>query len=435
MTGMRYGRLGAGLAGCALLVSWVGTVAGASERKTRDQQTSGGAVQGHVVNESGQRALGGRAGMKGHDQVVLEREGRFSFAKVHEVYDVWVTNQRADTVVLYRGLTRRDPVIHFPQGYESAHEPPHRATIQGILRGDFPFPAENGYMVTVSYWSDRAMALSQLAQGMPSGGPRFGRWNMQWDGEPKLDGTLVALGQHGEKNKPWLAAFLASKPLSLAPGTAASVELKLTPIPIGHIAGEVDILHKDVVRDIHFFYRLATGAGKIGLANCHVLKTYDCQLPDVTSLDGTYCAVVSIYVPHIISGTVTKCGGKLGMTDFSIHVGPAPKLKAPREGLAVTKETVLSWTDDEKGVYRVELLPDSRMAVKPNIEIFTNAKEIRWPDLEGLGLGFPVGTHYRFRVSRLSARASVDELVSVRSQAPDEVQEITSETIEVTLTE
>lgn len=166
-----------------------------------------------------------------------------------------------------------------------------------------------------------------------------------------------------------------------------------------------------------------------------MLKTYDCELPDVTSLAGTYCAVVSIFVPHIISGTVTKCGGKLGMTDFSIHVGPAPKLKA-LEGSFVTKDTVLSWMDGEKGVYHVELLSDSRMAVKPNIEVFTAAKEIRWPDLQGLGLAFPAGAHYRLRVSRLSARASVDELVSFRSpaQAPDEVREITSKTIEVTLT-
>ena len=419
--------------GFALLASWgSATVLCAAPSRKGPKSTGVELVRGQVVDEAGRGLSGGRAGIEGHGLTALEPAGRFSFAKVPAVYDLWVANQRADKVVVYQGLTRRGPVIHLPQGYEPPREPSHRATVQGILRGDFPFPAENGYMVTVSYWSDRTMALSQLAKGMPSGGPRFGRWNMQWEGEPKLDGTLVALGQHGEKDKPWVEAFLASKPLSLAPDAAASVELKLAPVPIGHIAGEVDVLHKDIVRDIHFFYRLATRPGKIGFGNCHVLKRYDCQLPDVTSLPGTYCAVISIFVPTIISGTVTKCGGKLGMADFSIHVGPAPKLKA-LEGSTVSRETVLSWADDEKGVYRVELLSEPARPGKPNIEVFTAAKEIRWPDLQGLGLEFPVGARYRFRVSRLSGRASVDELVFARS--PDEAQEITSNTLEVTLTE
>jgi len=263
MTEKRCVRVPGLVVGLALLAGW-GSAAVLRAAPTRKDPKPAGAnsVEGLVVNEAGAGLLSGRAGIKGHDPVGLEPAGRFSFSKVPEVYDVWVANQRADSVVVYQGLCRRDPVIPFPQGYEPPRESAHRATIQGILRGEFPFPAEHGYMATVSYGSDRAMAVSQLAQGMPSGGPRFGPWNMQWEGEPKLDGTLVALGQHSEKDQPWLEAFLASKPLSLTPGTTASVELKLAPVSIGHIAGEVDILHKDIVRNIHFFYRLATRQGK-----------------------------------------------------------------------------------------------------------------------------------------------------------------------------
>jgi hypothetical protein len=437
----RYLRVPNHIAGCVSLVlfGWAVVVHAAPERNAPKKQPSDWPVVGRVVTEWGNGAIGHRAGMTGHDVTVLEREGRFSFAKAPAIYDVWVANKRGDTVVLYQGLTRRDPVIHFAHDYDSAQEaPPHRAAIRGILRGNFPFPTENGYMVTLAYLAGKTKAFSQFGQQLPYGGPRFGRWNVQWDGEPTLRGTLVALGQHGEKGKPWLEAFLASKSLSLVPGDDASLELKLTPVSIGRIAGVVDILHKDVVREIYFSYRLAKGLGEFGIGSCPVLKTYDCPLPNLTTLAGTYCAVVSINFPYgEATGKVTKCGGKLGMTDFSFHVGPPPKFKAPRENFTMTRESTLSWVDAEKGVYHVELMPDSRMAIKPTIEIFTAEKELRWPDLEGLGLKFPAGAQYRFRVSRLSPYASVDELVSGRGfpQNQDEVQEIASEPIEVTLAE
>jgi hypothetical protein len=437
MTAKRHGRVRGSLAGCALFVSSIAAVAAAPARPGRDKTSNIGPVHGHVVNESGQGVLDGLAGMKGHDPVALEREGRFSFAKVVASYDLWVANQRRDTIVLYRGLTRRDPVIRLPQGNESPPKPPHSGTLRGILRGEFPFPVEGGYLVNLGFFADRAKAFLQMGQYMPNGGPRFG-WDLRWAGEPTLRGTVVAFGIHKEKDKPGTEAFLASQSVSLLPDAEARLELKLAPVPMGHIAGVVDIVHKDIVRDIYFAYRLAKAPGEIGFGNCPVRKTYDCPLPDVTALAGTYCATVSFMFPYRdANSTVTKCGGKLGMTDFSIHVGPAPQLEAPRPGSTVTRQSRLSWTDAEQGVYQVELVADSRMAVKPTIEIFTTDKQLDWPELEGLGLAFPAGAGYRLQVSRLSPYRSVDELVSGRalSGSPDESQKITSEAVDVKLTE
>jgi hypothetical protein len=427
------------VAGCVSLAAlgWTVAVLASPARKAAKKPAADVGVLGQVLTEGGYGAINSRVGMKGHAPALLEREGRFSYAEAPAVYDLWVANQRGDAVAVYHGLTRRDPVIRFAHGSDSVHDNlPHRAALRGILRGDIPFPVESGYLVNVGYWADRTMAFVQLGHNLPYGGPRFGRWEMKWGGAPTLDGMLVALGQHGSKEKAWHEAFLASKAVSLVPGADVSVELKMTPVPVGHIAGVVDIMKMDVIRDIHFFYRLAKGGGRLGLANCHVVKTYDCPMPDVTALDGSYCATFYIYFPYgDATGQVTKCGGKLGMTDFSFHVGPPPKLKAPREGFAMTSESTLSWVDTEKGVYRFELTPDSRMPVKPSIEVFTAEKELRWPDLEGLDLRFPAGAKYRLRVSRLSGHASVDELVSGRDLGQDESQEVTSEPVEVTLTE
>src|ERR1039457_3315295 len=94
-------------------------------------------------------------------------------------------------------------------------ETPFRATIKGILRGDFPFPVERGYLVNLYYSADRAKGVLQVGHFAESGGPRFGPMKLAWEGEPSVSGLLVALGEHATKDKRWVDAFLASKPLAV----------------------------------------------------------------------------------------------------------------------------------------------------------------------------------------------------------------------------
>ena len=332
----------------------------------------------------GMSANGRRVFMQGREPVLI-RDGHFSFDRVPPTYDVWVANPSGDTISIYKGLTRRDPTLWFSDDHTSAlDDPPHRATIKGILRGDIPFPVELGYLVNLYYSADRAKGFLQVGHFSESGGPRFGPMKLAWKGEPSVSGFLVALGEHATKDQRWVGAFLASKPLVVTAGDEARAELKLVPIPTGHIAGAIDTYHLDLVREIYFGYHVPNTSGEIGIGNCPVLKTFECELPDLGSLGGEYCATIN-FSYFDTTGTARRCGGKIGMTDFSLHVGAPPRFQERGKSSTVTKDSLLAWTDKEKGVYMVDLGPDSRRFPSPGREV-PDRSEIHLPSLTAVAL-------------------------------------------------
>jgi len=350
---------------------------------------------------SGLSANGRWVFMKGREPVLV-RDGGFSFDRVPATYDVWVANEDRGNISIYEGVTRRDPVLwHSTYYMPGLDEAPQRGTITGILRGDFPFPVELGYLVTIYYVAEGAQAVIQVGRYSASGGPRFGPIAVEWYGGPSITGNLVAVAEHATKDKRWAKAFLASTPLSLTSGEKATAELKLAPVPTGRIAGSIDTDGLDMVREIYFTYQVPKAKGQLDVLHCKVYKTYDCELPDLRSLGGEYCASINFAYPF---GEPTvearKCGGKIGMTDFSFHVGGPPRFQG--KSATVSKDGVLAWTDKEKGVYMVKLGPDWHTPKAPHLEIFTSETQIRWPDFEALGVTLPVGAKFRCQVSRLS---------------------------------
>jgi hypothetical protein len=259
---------------------------------------------------------------------------------------------------------------------------------------------------------------------------------LAWEGEPSVSGLLVALGEHATKDKRWVDAFLASKPLAVAAGDEARAELKLVPVSTGRIAGAIDTYHLDLVREIYFGYHIPNTSGEIGIGTCPALKTFDCELPDLGSLGGEYCATIN-FTYFDTTGMARKCGGKIGMTDFSFHVEPPPRFQARGKFSTVTKDAVLSWTDAGKGVYLVDLGPELRSPSMPHVQVLTAATQIHWPDFEALGVKVPVGAKYRCRVSRLSPYTSVDDLASWRGLYPTatDFQQVDSNPIAVTVVE
>lgn len=395
-----------------------------------------GTVDGKVLTLWRQGAKGRQVFMKGRAPVTLV-DGSFSFANVASPYDVFIAEPGGETFSIYQGLTRRDPVLWFHTAYTTAlDELPHLATVHGILRGDFPFPIDNEHGLTVYYQSDRAKSFWQANRPewhANSAGPRFGRMRVAWAGAPSLTGQLVVVGQHAVDKKKWVDAYVGRAPLTLAAGQEAFQEVTLQPVPIGRMAGSVSIDNKDMVREIGFSYQLPGMSSPVGIGSCPVYKTFDCELPDLGVLGGEYCAVINYaFVFDHGRGMTRRCGGKLGMTDFSFRVGPPPKLE--QKGTTMASHGTLSWTDTEKGVYMVTLAPDYRERRLPHIKVFTSATSIHWPDFAVLGTKFPVGAKYTCKVTRLSPYESIDDSASSRGFTETaDYQEVESVPLELTL--
>jgi hypothetical protein len=353
---------------------------------------------------------------------------------VPATYDAMVVEPDGTQLSIYYGLTRRDPILSHSTNYNlHLDDEPYHASIAGTLSGDFPFPLDANHLATAYYMSDRASASLQLGPfpGM-SAGPDFGPLTVRWLGSSSVTGKLVVLGQYGVRGTPWLGAWLASEALTVSNGGAAVNNLVLASVRNGNIAGNVAMYEGNAIEAIQFSYSFGDAMGSIALGEYPSKGSFDCALPDLSSLNGEYCAsIVDVW------GDVhaTRCGGQLGMRDFSLHVQAPPQIRKPVDGSPVTKESKLSWTSVEGGVYLLAVMPELASPETPRIHAYLMTTELAWPDLKLLGVEFPVGQTYSYRVSAFLPYASMDALSS--SKGPYRVgvdcQKLDSGTISLVL--
>jgi hypothetical protein len=402
-----------------------------------DAQTAssdGGApVTGTVLAASEGYAFPGRKVVIGSQSSVTDSVGRFSFEQVTGTYDVMVVEPGGWRVSVYYGLTKRDPILsHGGSGSSSLDPLMQSASITGTLTANFPFPVDIGHLVTVYYLADHGHGVVQVGTGLLGGGPDYGPLWVGWNGGPSVSGRLVAIGQYGVDGTPWAKGYLASKQLSLANGDAPAVDLDLSEVSIGKIDGTIQIYSGNLVKGVAFTYRLPGMMGGVGLGQCSTTGKYSCGIPDVSTLGGEYC--VSI-VDVLGYARAQRCGGTIGMSDFSIQVQAPPQFQKPTHGSPITKDSKLSWTGISNGVYMLDLNPDNPSAISPRIQVYTSATQLRWPDLGAIGVAFPVGATYSCQVSGLSPYASLDDLASSRGLFNEQMdrQWLDSTTIELSL--
>ena len=345
--------------------------------------------------------------------------GRFSLDNVTGTYDAMVVEPGGMVVSVYYGLTRRDPILSHMAAYDSSSDSPTQSvSIAGMLTAGFPFPVDSSHVITVYYLADHGYGVLQVGSLLASAGPGYGPLSVGWNGDASITGRLVAVGQYGSYTVPWTKAFLASNSLSLASGDVTTVDLALAEVSIGQIGGTIQMYSGNAVEGVHFSYRLPGTMGGIELGQCTTTGKYSCGLPDLTTLGGDYC----VYILDVWGyAQATKCGGALGMNDFSIQVQAPPQIQKPTDGSPITKDSKLSWTGIPNGVYMLDLSPDRITATSPHIQIYTSATQLRWPDLHAIGVEFPVGVTYTCQVSGLSPYASMDDLASSRGLFNDEM--------------
>jgi hypothetical protein len=397
----------------------------------------GGRVSGRVMKSQRSLCNGRSVHLKGHDPVTV-KDGRFTLDRVPATYDLWVGLEGEAPVTAYRGLTRRNPVLeHGPSFVTSLDEPSRKATISGILRGDFPFPIEKGYLLNFSFLSTKTTSHWQMWDGTEVMGPRFGHARASWNGAPKLSGLLVVLGYHTDKEKKTEETFLASAPIELTDKADTAAELTLARISRGHIAGEIKVPYIQSWNGMLSF-QLSGGRGEIGIPCSLKVGHYDCEVPDLTALGGEYCI-------HFIDGTshgaeVQRCGGRIGMIDFSLTVQAPPKLRLLDEHAKSNATMALTWSGDERAVYSVDIRPDIGAGIKWfEFRLYTSGTRLAWKELKAYGIETPAGSKrkYEVSVSRMYPYRTVDELASEAGpfSRTVEYQRVTSNSLEIELKE
>ncbi len=398
-----------------------------------DSVDGGGPVTGAILSTWGGHGFPGRQVIIGNQSTVTDSVGGFSFEQVAETYDVVMVEPGGWDVSVYYGLTKRDPILSDSgNGGSSLDTLMQSVSITGTLTADFPFPVDSSHLVTLYYLADRGHGAVQVGNGLASAGPGYGPIWVGWNGDTSITGSLVAVGQYGLAGAPWTTAFLASKPLSLASGDAPTVDLALAEVSTGQIGGTVQMYNGNAVEGVDFTYRLTGMMGAIELGRCSTTGKYSCGIPDLSALGGDYC--VSI-VDVLGFAQAKRCGGAIGLSDFSVQVQAPPEFQKPADGSPITKDSKLSWTGISNGVYMLDLSPDSPSVASPHIQVYTTATQLLWPDLHAIGVEFPAGATYTCQVSGLSPYASIDDLASSRGLFNDQMdrQWLDSTTIDLSL--
>ena len=205
---------------------------------------------------------------------------------------------------------------------------------------------------------------------------------------------------------------------------AESTLAKLAP-DTGRIAGKVEVLKarpatgSNPPRDAESltfsyiapnYYPPPRPPGAIYLGSCATDGAFDCELPDLSSLNGEYCMAVGESLSKL---RAMQCGGKIGMKNFSIPPQPSAPHIITDDGHG---DTTIAWTVPNGGVGRVfELnLGDARDGVSGRL--YTAARSVSWQQVAALGVDFRRGDP-RLRgvkVTALLPYTSIDDLTSGR---------------------
>ncbi len=375
----------------------------------------GGRVSGRVVRWSGAPSSGRMVHLKGHAPVTA-KDGRFSLPRVPATYDLWVGHEQETRVTAYRGLTRRDPMLeHTSTWVTSRDQPPRKASVAGIVRGDFPFPLERGYDLHFVFSSPEATGSYHLSSHSEILGPRFGRMQVRWWGPASTKGRLLVLASHKGERQQIHEVYLASQPLVLADQGEAFAEMKLTRIPLGRIAGTIKVPYARGWNG-SLSFRLPGGRGSIGLACSLKAGAYECQVPDLSPLGGEYCMYI---IDGVSEGSeARRCGGRIGMTDFSLAIEAPPKVKLPEGPVAPDSGTLVSWAGDGRAVYVVDVRPDVALGPSQSSEkwfdfkLYTTGTRLTWKDVSDFGVKLLEGRKYKFNIARLYPFRTLDEMAS-----------------------
>jgi hypothetical protein len=197
----------------------------------------------------------------------------------------------------------------------------------------------------------------------------------------------------------------------------------------GHIGGKVELFKARMApppnfhpepESLRFSYVLADGSSAFDLGQCSPHKpgrsdlkgcaddgSYDCELPDFGAREGAYCIAIGREDTDKIRAL--RCGGQLGMSDFSIPSQPqAPHLTI---GNKEDRDKLLGW-DGEGQVFELNLGHDYG---GPFARVYTSKRSFAWSELAALGVDFAenrAGTVPGVVVTALLPYSSMDDLVS-----------------------
>ena len=342
--------------------------------------------------------IGGATVLLGKSSVTSSSDGTFSIPGVVAPYDITVILSAQNTAVIYKGLTRSDPALLYPD--VAAAE--RTATISGTA------PPASGSVTFVFFLSSGRYVLGGGRADATTGQYAFAvRWYGSYDTDA---GQLYLLRWATDATGlPTSYDGYASKPLTIMAGGDFSgndfAAAELTDPPEQSISGAI-ILPANYTLNFRQFY---IGFGHLGLSleeKNGLSNAFTYTGPD---LSGVAFGVVAGAVDGSSRLSLFKGGISGNTSNVTVPLAAAPQLASPANGASGVDTTIpFSWTQGQgTGVNVFKVWPSN--STSPTYFVFTTGADAKIPDLAAEGMGLPAGASYYWHVDRFFPVASVDD--------------------------
>jgi len=343
--------------------------------------------------------ISGATVLLGKSSVTSSSDGTFSIPGVVAPYDITVILSAQNTAVIYKGLTRSDPALLYPD--VAAAE--RTATISGTV------PPAASSVTVVLFVSSGRYAFGAGRADATTGQYAFTvRWHGSYDTDP---GQLSLLRFRWTTDATGLPASYdgyASRPVTISAGGNFSsndfAATDLTDPPEQSISGAIAVPASYTLNARQLYVIFGRGAlyweEKNASSNAFTY-TVPAQA-GVTFAVGAEAhdgSLRSSSFFKVISGNASNVG---------IPLTAAPQLALPANGASgVDATTPFNWSQGAgTGVNVVNVWPGNGNG--PRYFVFTAAADANIPDLAAEGMGLPTGASYYWQIDRFFPVASVD---------------------------
>jgi hypothetical protein len=366
-------------------------------------EDGGTRITGKVVDAATGRGLAGRTVALAGKKATTNVSGAFGLDIVADSYDVVVTDPDGASVSIFKGLTRREILLpHLPSPNETDAK---GATVRGALSGGGDYPLGPFDTFTVYFSSPEASDSLGANAGF---GPSYGPMLVRWRGPESITGDLIALRSTFDANHINVEfPGFATRNVTLSTAGSLTANLDLVPVKDAHIAGKVELPAGYSVGYKQVFYRMpSTGDPIFVQLDEDFARSFDYVVPDLSALGGSVCAKVTSSDPLVFT---EQCRPNVDGSVWSLAIQSPPALLRPAANGELSEVTLFSWTAFAGGVHVLTLAAATPSRGAPNIVLFTSATGASWSDFSALGLEFPKGSDYTWRVGGVAPLASIDD--------------------------
>ncbi|HTS00171.1 MAG TPA: carboxypeptidase regulatory-like domain-containing protein [Bacteroidota bacterium] len=358
-------------------------------------------VTGKVLGQNAQAVAGVPVSIKGIPSTNTDASGNFSFTGVTTPYDISVINATQNSALIYKGLTRTDPVLVFPGTVTGTK---YGGSINGTVTGG-TFPSPGPRDITRVVWCSPEITQSATAGTNGS----FG-FAPSWYGPSTTTGGIYALqfttDAAGFPVAGGYKGYGTLTGLALANGAALSNQKdSLLPVTSTQFAAAIT---------------LPGGYTLVGKALfLQVTSTAAIQLVSDTSknLNPSY------YTPLVTGGTVAlgiqitgtsgsqsitwKNGNAAGASGVAAAPIVPPELSLPLDAATnVDTNVTFSWTAMTGAIHVVQFIATNH--ANPTFYIITAGTSATIPNLKSLGMGIPASAAYTWNVFGFGPLAGTD---------------------------